>query len=98
MCRLQFFGDDHVNSEVQYQYSMVGTSIINGIRMRFDLEGNMGDVILPKNARIVVESAYKPALTNATSRIAVLRLITSTEDNVFDTKKSINGNPLILYV
>ncbi len=55
--------------------------------MRFDLGGNLGDVILSKNARIVVESVYIPALTNATSRLAVLRLLTSTEDKIFDLKK-----------
>jgi ribosomal protein L1 len=55
--------------------------------MRFDLRGNLGDVVLSKNARIIVESVYIPALTNATTRIAVLRLLTSTEDKTFDSKK-----------
>ncbi len=41
---------------------------------------------------------YTPALTNATSRIAVLRLLTPTQDKVFDTKKGINGNPILLSV
>jgi hypothetical protein len=63
--------------------------------MRFDLRGNLGDVILSKNARIVVESAQIPALSNATTRIAVVRLLTSTEDKVFDSKKGINGNPIL---
>jgi hypothetical protein len=63
--------------------------------MRFDLGGNLGDVILSKNARIVVESIYIPALTNAKSRIAVLRLLTSTEYKTFDSKKGINGNPIL---
>ena len=94
--RLQFFGDDNIYNTAQYQYSTVNTSIINGIRMRFDLRGNLGNVILSKNARIVVESVYIPALTNATTRIAVLRLLTSTEDKTFDSKKGINGNPILL--
>jgi hypothetical protein len=93
--RLQFFGDDNVYNTAQYQYSTVNTSIINAIRMRFDLGGNLGNVILSKNARIIVESAYIPALTNATTRIAVLRLLTSTEDKTFDSKKGINGNPIL---
>ncbi len=62
--------------------------------MRFDLGGNLGNVILSKNARIIVESAYIPTSTNATARIAVLRLLTSTEDKTFDSKKGINGNPI----
>ena len=96
--RLQLFGDDNVYNNARYQYSTMGTlstSIINSIRMRFDLRGNLGDVILSKNARVVVESAFIPGLTNMTSRIAIVRLVTSTEDNVFDTKKGINGNPIL---
>ena len=95
LCRLQFFGDDNIYNNARFQYSTVNTSIINAIRMRFDLGGNLGDVILSKNARIVVESAYIPAITNATTRIAVLRLLTSTEDKTFDSKKGINGNPIL---
>ena len=94
--RLQFFGDDNIYNNARFQYSTVNTSITNAIRMRFDLRGNLGDVILSKNARIVVESVYIPALTNATTRIAVLRLLTSTEDKTFDSKKGINGNPILL--
>jgi hypothetical protein len=93
--RLQFFGDDNIYDNARFQYSTVNTSVINAIRMRFDLRGNLGSVILSKNARIVVESAYIPALTNATTRIAVLRLLTSTEDKTFDSKKGINGNPIL---
>jgi hypothetical protein len=63
--------------------------------MRFDLRGNLGDVILSKNARIIVEAAYIPSLPNASSRISVLRLVTSTEDKTFDSKKGINGNPIL---
>ena len=85
--RLQLFGDDNVYNDARFQYSTVNTSIINAIRMRFDLRGNLGNVILSKNARIIVESVYIPALTNATTRIAVLRLLTSTEDKTFDSKK-----------
>ncbi len=44
--RLQLFGDDNIYNTAQYQYSTVNTSIINGIRMRFDLRGNLGNVIL----------------------------------------------------
>jgi hypothetical protein len=85
--RLQLFGDDNVYNKVQYQYSTMGTlptSIINSIRMRFDLEGNLGGVILSKNARVVVEAACIPGLTNMSNKSAVIRLATSTEDKVFD--------------
>ena len=84
--RLQLFGDDNVYNNARYQYSTstLPTSIINSIRMRFDLEGNLGVVILSKSARIVVECACIPSLTNGTARPAVVRLLTSTEDKVFD--------------
>ncbi len=65
--RLQLFGDDSVYNNAQYQYSTGGTlptAIINSIRMRFELEGNLAEVILSKNARVVVETAIIPALTN----------------------------------
>jgi hypothetical protein len=71
--RLQLFEDDHVYNKVQYQYSTVNNTFTNAIRIRFDLKGTLGDVILSENERIVVESAQIPTLTNATSRIAVLR-------------------------
>ena len=98
LCRLQIFGDDNVYNKVQYQYSTVNNNFINAIRMRFDLKGTLGDVILSKNARVVVEMAQIPALTNSTSRIGVLRLQTSTEDKTFDTKKGVNGNPILCSV
>ena len=85
--RLQLFGDDSVYNNARYQYSTVGTlptAIINSIRMRFELKGQLGDVILSKNARIVVECVYIPSMTNATARTAVVRLLTSTEDKIFD--------------
>ena len=96
--RLQVFGDDNVYNKTQYQYSTMGTlptSIINSMRLRFDLKGQLGDVILSKSARIVVEAATIQSNTNMTARIAIVRLVTSTEDNVFDTKKGINGNPIL---
>jgi hypothetical protein len=98
VCRLQVFGDDNVYNKVQYQYSTLKINFINAIRMRLDLKGTLGDVILSKNARVVVENAQIPALTNATTRIAVLvlRLLTSTEDIIFDTKKGNNGNPIFV--
>jgi hypothetical protein len=96
LCRLHLFGDDNVYNKVQYQYSTVNNNFINAIRMRFDLKGTLGDVILSKNARVVEEMAQIPALTNSTSRIGVLRLQTSTEDKTFDSKKGINGNPILL--
>ena len=72
--RLQLFGDDSVYNNARYQYSTMGTlptSIINSIRMRFELKGNLAEVILSKNARVVVESAIIPAITNMTNKVAI---------------------------
>jgi hypothetical protein len=33
---------------------------------------------------VVVETAIIPALTNMTNKVAIVRLVTSTEDKVFD--------------
>ncbi len=85
--RLQLYGDDSVYNDTRYQYSTVGTlptSIINSMRMRFELEGNLAGVILSKNVRIIVETAIIPALANMTNKVAIVRLVTSTEDKVFD--------------
>jgi hypothetical protein len=49
------------------------TSIINSIRMRFELKGNLVELILSKNARVVVETAFIPALTNMTNKVAMVR-------------------------
>ena len=99
--RLQLFGDDSVYNKVQYQYSTTGTlptAINNSIRMRFELKGNLAEVILSKHARVVVESAIIPAITNMTNKVAIVRLVTSTEDKIFDSKKGINGNPILCSV
>ncbi len=56
ICRLQLYGDDSVYNNAQYQYSTMGilpTSIIKSIRMRSELKGNLAEVILSKNARVV---------------------------------------------
>jgi hypothetical protein len=98
VCRLQVFGGDNVYNTARYQYSTMGTlptSIINSTLMRFELEGNLGGVILSKNARVVVEGASIPGLVNMSNKSAIIRLATSTEDKVFDSKKGINGNPIL---
>ena len=69
--------------------------VTNGKRMRFDLKGQLGDVILSRNARAILEMACIPSFSNASGQTAVLRIITPTQDKVFDTKKFLNGNPIL---
>ncbi len=61
--------------------------------MRFDLKGNMGDVKLSQNARVVLECACVPGVTNMTARPVTVRLATSTQDRVFD-----NGNSILFSI
>ena len=68
----------------------------NAKRMWFDLKGSLSDVILSRNARETVEMCCIPTITNMGNKTAILRLCTSTQDKVFDTKKFLSGNPILL--
>ncbi len=48
-----------------------------------------------KNARLILESAYIPAITNLNGYINIW-IVTSTEDVVVDTQRQNNGNPMLL--
>ena len=37
-----------------------------------------------------------PSITNMAGKYAVVRLVTSTQDKTCDTKKFLNGNPILL--
>ena len=52
-------------------------------------------MILSKNAHIILESAYFPTVTNIANYVNI-RIVTSTEDSVFDTVKYTSGNPIIV--
>ena len=94
--RLDLFGDDNINTNTSYQYSITNNGITNGIRLRFALKNALSDVVLSQNARCVVETCNIPTLTNTGSKYVVLRLVTSSNDKCCDTKKFLNGNPILL--
>ena len=79
-----------------------GASIaVNGIftnskRMRFALNNSLNDLKLSQNARCVVETCNIPSITNLAGKYVLLRLVTSTQDKTCDTKKFLNGNPILL--
>jgi hypothetical protein len=50
---------------------------------------------LSKNAHVILESAYFPTVTNIANNVNI-RIVTSTEDSVFDTVKNTSGNPIIV--
>ena len=95
LCRLQILGSDNIFNKTQYQYNASGSGVNNSIKMRFDLKGSLGDVILSRNARAIVEMACIPSITNMAGKTAIVRLSTSTQDKVFDTKKFLSGNPIL---
>jgi hypothetical protein len=92
--RIQLFGShDEFLSNSNSVYKTV-SNFNNGKRMRFNLNGLMNDVRLSKNARLVMEAVFVPSITNMTNYINVC-VVTSTEDQDFDTNKGISGNPII---
>ncbi len=64
--------------------------------MRFDLKGVLSDVILSRNEWAIVEMACIPSITNMAGKPVIVRLVTPTQDKAFDTKKFLNGNPILL--
>jgi hypothetical protein len=93
--RGQFYGDDNTYNKSQYQYFTGGSSVINSTRLRFDFNGTLNDVILSSNARAILEMACFPTIQNSGNKTLICRLVTSTNDKVYDTKKNLNGNPVL---
>jgi len=93
--RIQLFGDDNIFIGSQYQYNTSNSTVNNSIKMRFDLRGALSNVILSRNARAVVEMACIPSITNMNGKTVIVRLVSSTQDKVFDTKKFLSGNPIL---
>jgi hypothetical protein len=95
ICRISLFGDDDINITTGTQYA-IGGSFTNSKRMRFALNNSLNDLILSRNARCVVETCNIPSLTNLAGKYVLLRIVTSTQDKTCDTKKFLNGNPILL--
>ena len=86
--RLQLFWDETIYNSSQYQYYTSGPSnVINSMKIRFDLKGVLSNVILSRNARAIVEMACIPSITNMAGQTVIVRLCTSTQDKIFDSKK-----------
>ena len=94
--RISCFGNnDDWRNKADSQYRTIGSSFINGKVCRFSFNGAFNDVILSKNAHIILESAYFPTVTNIANYVNI-RIVTTTEDSVFDTVKNTSGNPIIV--
>jgi hypothetical protein len=90
-----FGANDIWRARAESQYRTPGAGFTNGKTCRFNLNGAFNDVILSKNARLILESAYLPTITNVGGYVNI-RIVTSSEDAVFDTAKRTSGNPLLL--
>lgn len=93
--RLSCFGSNDIwRTRTDSQYRTTGVNFTNGKTCRFNFNGAFNDVILSENARLVLESAFIPTVTNA--NYVNIRIVTSSQDKVFDTVKQISGNPILL--
>ena len=94
--KVSLFGpNDDWRVKADSQYRAPGSSFSNGKICRFNLNGAFNDVILSKNARLILESAYFPTIANVGGYVHI-RIVTSSEDAVFDTAKRTSGNPLLV--
>lgn len=94
--RISCFGNnDDWRNKADSQYRTISSSFTNGKICRFSFNGAFNDVILSKNAHIILESAYFPTVTNIANYVNI-RIVTTTEDSVFDTVKNTSGNPIIV--
>ena len=98
VCRLQLYGDDDLYSNNSNSvYSLpVSTGVINSKRLRFNLNNSLSHIQLSNNARCIVEMCNIPSLTNWNGKNVIVRLGCATRDIVLDTKKFLNGNPILL--
>ena len=71
----------------QYEYPLGSSTVNNVCKMRFKLQ--LGDLILSKNSRMVVETCCIPSLINMTGKYAVLRLISPSNDKYYDSKRGL---------
>ena len=94
--KVSLFGpNDDWKNKSDSQYRAPGSSFSNGKICRFNLNGAFNDVILSKNARLILESAYFPTIPNIVNYVNI-RIVTTSEDAVFDTEKKTSGNPLLV--
>ena len=82
--RIQLYGDDNIYTNTQYEYPLSGSTVNNACKMRFNLQ--LGDLILSKNSRMVVETCFIPSLTNMEGKYEVLRLISPSIENIMKKK------------
>ena len=72
------------------------SGVNNSIKMRFNFKGSLGDVILSRNTRAIVEMVCISSITNMAGKTAIVRICTSTQVKVFNTEEFLSGN-LILF-
>ena len=87
LIKVTLFGkDDILESKTDSQYKING-NFTNCKRCRYLLNGVLNDILLSKNARLVLESSYIPTISGNYINV---RIVTSTQDIVLDTLKYIS--------
>ncbi len=94
--KVSLFGNnDEWKTKADSQYRTAGSSFTNAKICRFNLNGAFNDVILSRNARLILETTYFPSVTHIGAYLNI-RIVTSSEDKVFDTLKQTSGNPILI--
>ena len=84
LIKVTLFGKDDIwitNSDSVYK---INGNFTNCKRCRFNLNSMLNDILLSKNARLVLESSYIPTITGF---FVTIRIVTSTQDINVDTSK-----------
>lgn len=96
VARVQLFGfSDMLKADATSVYKTVGSTFTNAKRLRFNLNGSFNHVQLSQNAKLILESSFLPSMNHPNNTV-IIRLATSTEDNVMDSYLNINGDPVLL--
>lgn len=95
VARLQLFGDDDEYVSNSNSVYKLNSAFTNCKRLRFNFNGCMNDARLSKRARLIMEGCFLPTITNM-NNYTTIRVVTSSEDKNFDSKKKNCGNPVLV--
>ena len=94
LIKISCFGKDDLWSSKADSVYKTNNVYNNSKQCRYSLNGVLNDTLLSKNARLILESAYIPTITNLVNYVNV-RKATSTQDINVDTTKYNSGNPIL---
>ena len=92
--KVSCFGDADLQASKTDSVNKTNSTFNNSKRCRYSLNGALYDILLSKNARLVLESAYIPSITNLSNYVNV-RIVTSTQDINVDATGYNSRNPIL---